>query len=254
MIHNFAQTRLSAFFIHLVFSALIAFTVILAAILVWYPDYFLDVTGAKKIFLMIVGIDVCIGPILTLIVFNKKKKELGRDLTIIFLIQLCALVYGMYTVTMARPVYIVFAVDRFELVQANEISKNNLLDASQEKFRKLPWLSAEWISALRPSNPKEKEELLFTSMETGDDLAQLPKFYSDYAASVDEIRKRLIPLAQLAEFNPDKMNIVTNLTQRFNDKNRYGYLPLSGKKASLTVIIDIETGKPVEISNLEPWQ
>jgi len=253
MLQNIAQTRLSAFLTHLAFSALIAFTIILAAILIWYPNYFLDVTGAKKIFLMIVGIDVCLGPVLTLLVFNKKKKELGRDLITIFLIQLLALTYGMHTIITARPVYVVFAVDRFELVQANEISKESLINASQDQFKKLPLFSPKWISALLPSDLKQKEELLFGSIETGADLAQLPKYYSDYSNSIEEIKKRSIPLTKLTEFNPEKPQETADLLQRFANKNKYGYIPLSGKKASLTVIIDIITGQPIEIINLEPW-
>jgi len=225
MLQNIAQTRFNAFFIHLALSALIAFTFILAAVLVWYPDYYLDITGAKKIFLMIVGIDVCLGPILTLLVFNKAKKELGRDLTIIFLIQLCALVYGMYTITVARPVYIVFAVDRFELVQANEIARKNLNHASQEQFTKLPLFSPKWVSAVRPTNKKEKEDLLFGSIDTGTDLAQLPKYYVDYNTSIDEIKKRLIPLTELKQFNPDKQNEIAELIQKYTN-NKYAYLPL----------------------------
>jgi len=54
---------------------------------------------------------VCLGPLLTLAVFDPKKKELKRDLSIILLIQLSALFYGIYTVSVARPAYIVFAVD-----------------------------------------------------------------------------------------------------------------------------------------------
>jgi len=254
MLQNFAKTRLSAFILHLTVSALVAFTIILAAILTWYPNYFLDITGAKKIFLMIVAIDVCIGPILTLIVFNKKKKGLNRDLTIIFFIQLCALAYGMYTITVARPVYIVFAIDRFELVQANEISKDNMRAASQEKFRRLPLFSPKWISALRPTNREEKEDLLFGAVDGGADLAQLPKYYVDYSTSIEEIKKRIIPLSALKQFNLKNENKLNTLLAQYNDEERFGYLPLSGKKASLTVIINIETGQVEEVNALNPWQ
>ena len=253
MLQNFAQTRFSAFLLHLVFSALIAFTVILAAVLVWYPDYLLDLTGAKKIFLMIVAVDVCIGPILTFIVFNKKKKELGRDLYIIFFIQICALVYGIYTVATARPVYIVFSVDRFELVQANDISKQNLKNATIKEFKKLPLLSPKWVGTIRPTDKQEKEDLLFSASSGGYDIAQLPKFYSDLSDSADEIKKRSVPLKVLEQFNQDNKNKVKNLLKRFPDENKYGYLPLAGKKASLTAIIDGETGKVIEIINLNPW-
>ena len=253
MLQNFAQTRFNAFLIHLAFSALVAFTIILAAILIWYPDYFLDLTGAKKIFLMIIGIDVCIGPILTFIVFNKAKKGLGRDLSIIFLIQLSALAYGMYTITIARPVYIVFAVDRFELVQANEITKKNLNAASEKKFRSMPLFSPKWVGAILPTDKKEKEDLLFGSIDAGVDLAQLPKYYKDYSASIDAIKNRAVSLTQLVKFNNDKERETSDLIKRFPDEKKYGYLPLSGKKASLTVIIDKGTGQPIEISRLNPW-
>jgi len=60
---------------------------------------------------LVLIVDVCLGPLLTLAVFDPKKKELKRDLSIILLIQLSALFYGIYTVSVARPAYIVFAVD-----------------------------------------------------------------------------------------------------------------------------------------------
>lgn len=257
MLQKFAQSRFNAFLIHLAISALIACTVIFFAILVWYPGYFLDITGAKKIFLMIIGIDVCLGPILTLIVFNKAKKGLSRDLNIIFLIQICALVYGMYTITIARPVYIVFAVDRFELVQANDITKENLKDASQAQFKSLPLFSPKWISTLRPTDKQEKENLLFSVIDAGIDgaidLAQLPKYYTDYSNTINELKKRTIPLSALQKLNPDKTDDIDDLFQRFPPSSHYGYIPLAGKKESLTVIINMETGQPVDVVNLKPW-
>ena len=252
MLQNIAQTRVSAFFIHLAFSALIAFTIILAAILVWYPDYLLTLTGAKKIFSLIILVDVCIGPILTLIVFNKKKPELGRDLFIIFLIQICALVYGMYTIAIARPVYIVFSVDRFELVQANDIGSVNLKRATEEKFKRLPLYSPKWIGTKRPVDQKEKEELLFGAASGGYDLAQLPKYYINYSDAITEIKKSAISIKSLKEFNPDQTSKIQNLIKMYPD-NEYGYLPLSSKQASLTVIIKRETGNVVEVNELNPW-
>ena len=253
MIHNFAKNRINAFFLHLIFSAFIVFCFTLSTILIWYPDYLMSLTGAKTIFLMIIGIDVCLGPILTLIIFNKTKKKLASDLAIIFIIQLSALAYGMYTVTIARPVYIVFAVDRFELVQANEISTENLKKAKEEKFKHLPTFKLKWVSAKRPSDKKEKEKLLFESIETGLDLAQLPKYYQSYSQAIPQIIEKSIPLSSLERFNQHKLQEVKKTLSKYKDYKKYRYLPLAGKKTSLTVIIDTKSGAVIEVINLNPW-
>lgn len=253
MLHKIADNRFHAFLIHLLLSALIAITIILAAILVWYPSDLINVTGAKKIFLMVIGIDVCIGPILTLVVFNKKKKELSRDLAIIFAIQICALVYGMYTVTVARPVYIVFAVDRFELVQANDINKKSLKKVSIDKFKTLPLFKPQWVTALLPDDDEERNDILFNAIDTDADLAQLPQYYHDYSKSVDEIIKRAKPLNELKALNADQTDLVESLIKKYPDQDRYGFLPMSARKMDLSVIIDRHNGKPIETNLLQPW-
>ena len=44
--------------------------------------------------LLMIGVDVVIGPLLTLIVFDPKKKHLKFDLVVIAALQLAALAYG----------------------------------------------------------------------------------------------------------------------------------------------------------------
>lgn len=252
MLHNIAKNRIHAFLIHLLFSALIACSVVLAAILIWYPGPLIDATGAKKIFLMVIGLDVCIGPILTLIIFNKKKKELARDLHVIFIIQVCALVYGIYTLTVARPVYLAFAVDRFEIVQANEITSESLTDVTNKRFKKLPRYKAQWIAALLPEDPEERNDILFNAIDNNADLAQLPKYYHDYSKAVDEIKKRAKPIENLQEHNKDKAKRIQKLIEKYPSQ-KYGFLPMSGKISDLSIIVDLKTGEPIETIALKPW-
>ncbi|MGE6390963.1 hypothetical protein ACQKDP_10315 [Psychrobacter pacificensis] len=72
---------------------------------------------------MILIVDLISGSLSTLVVYKKHKKTLKMDLTIIALIQLSALSYGLYSVYEARPVFIAYVVDRFDLVRANDISE-----------------------------------------------------------------------------------------------------------------------------------
>lgn len=48
------------------------------------------------------------------------------DLTVIAVLQLGALSYGLWTVAEGRPAWLVFAVDRFELVRVLDIDKRKL--------------------------------------------------------------------------------------------------------------------------------
>ncbi|HYI06323.1 MAG TPA: hypothetical protein VD858_15630, partial [Reyranella sp.] len=103
--------------VHLLISAVVA---ILAAVLVfglWYPGAYRLLAGGRDLFLLVTAVDVIIGPLLTFAVFNlaKPRKELRRDLAVIGALQLAALFYGMVTVYEARPIAMVFEVDRFRL-------------------------------------------------------------------------------------------------------------------------------------------
>ena len=61
-------------------------------------------TGAGKLFLMMLGVDIILGPILTFIIYQKNKKSLKFDLFIIACIQISAIGYGVYSMYGGRPV------------------------------------------------------------------------------------------------------------------------------------------------------
>jgi hypothetical protein len=69
----------------------------LLVFLVWYPNPYREISGGRELFLILVTVDVILGPLITLSIFNPVKawKVLRRDLAIVGLIQLAALGYGM---------------------------------------------------------------------------------------------------------------------------------------------------------------
>ena len=82
---------------HLLISAAVA---ALAAALVfglWYPGAYRHLSGGRGLFILVVTVDVILGPLLTFAVFNLKKgwPHLRRDLAIIGVIQLAGLAYGL---------------------------------------------------------------------------------------------------------------------------------------------------------------
>ena len=100
------MTRFRAASTHLAISAVIG--AILSALFwfVWYPSPLFKAVGGYELFLMLLVIDVILGPLLTLVVFKSGKKSLKFDLAVIALVQAAALSYGVWTLLIGRPVYV----------------------------------------------------------------------------------------------------------------------------------------------------
>ena len=61
-----------------------------------------------------VGCDLALGPLVSLVIYNSRKsrRELVFDYSVVAVVQIAAMVYGVYVVAESRPVYIAFLKDR----------------------------------------------------------------------------------------------------------------------------------------------
>jgi hypothetical protein len=222
--------------------------------LVWYPTPLEEAAGVTHIFLMLLAVDVVLGPCITLIIFNPAKKELKYDLTIVLLIQLAALFYGLYSVFEARPVYIVYIGNRFDLVYANDLTEKKLAKVSNPLFKSPPLGQPEIIAITQPTDEKTRTDIMFSAISGGDDLPQLPQYYVSYGEKKSEAIKKLQPIEKLRELNPDNLEKVIALTQKYAAKaTGIGFIPLKGKVKHAAVIISKDTGDVLEITALKPW-
>ena len=130
---------------------------------------------------MLVAIDVILGPLLTFCIFNLKKprKELVRDLAIIGLVQLSALGYGLWTVYEARPVYMVFEIDRFRITHAADIDPE-LLAKAPPVFQALP-ITGPTMLAVRPLLNEETFSATMAAL-SGAQMAFRPDLWQAYDA------------------------------------------------------------------------
>ncbi len=99
------KAKIKALLIHLLIS--LGIFLIIAGILIFYlfPSFYFGLSGGFRGLEMMFAIDMFIGPLLTLIVYNPKKsmRETILDFSVIALVQLSALVYGFYTVQTQHP-------------------------------------------------------------------------------------------------------------------------------------------------------
>ena len=120
---------------HLLISLILAGLAALLVFGVWYPYPYAELTGGLALYKLVISVDIVCGPLLTLILASpsKKLKERIIDFSLIGMIQLAALIYGLYSVSLARPVVAAFETDRINVVTAAEIDVNDLPDSQQER-------------------------------------------------------------------------------------------------------------------------
>ena len=231
--------RARAAALHLLISAVVAG---LAAALVfglWYPGAYRSLAGGRALFLLLIGVDVVLGPLLTFAVFDLRKgwPHLRRDLAVIGLIQLSALGYGVHAVYAARPVAMVFEVDRFRVITANQVQISELEKAAVD-YRKLP-LTGPWLLGTRQARAgAERDESLAMSIE-GVDLAQRPLFWQPYSTSTADALAHSRPLALLLSKYPARAaELKDQLRELAVDEGTATFLPLIGRGGDWVVILD----------------
>ncbi len=200
--------RYQAFSWHFLFSALLGLAVFLLFRFVWYPGALWDLSGAGKLLLLVVGVDVSIGPLLTLIVFNPKKKSLPFDLATIALVQTTALAYGVWIMAQSRPVYLVAVVDRIVLVSANELAKEAVDEAADPKFGQLSWVGPQIVGAQAKGTGDERMNLTLSTLSGGPDIDRLPKYYVDYETVAKQIIGVSETLDDLRNRRPKHMDAI----------------------------------------------
>ena len=113
------KNRWTAFSIHLAISLLIFLVFLIVITQIWYPGALFTAAGGWQGIKIVAGVDLVLGPLLTLIIYNASKpiKELTRDLSIVAFIQLSCLTAGVYVVYTERPIAVVYAFDTFYTVK-----------------------------------------------------------------------------------------------------------------------------------------
>ena len=245
-------TRWQAAPFHLAISAIIAAVVVSAMLLVWYPRPFFLAAGGLTLLVLLVGVDVVVGPLLTLIVYDPRKKHLKYDLAVIVALQIAALAYGGWIMFNARPVYVAFAGDRFELVEANAIDPLDLAKAAPA-FRELPLSGPRIVGTRLPSDPAEQDTLRRAAM-IGGSIGVFPQHYVPYGALSRGVVARAQPLETLRRKQPEgaaEIDRVVGASGKPEASLRY--LPLAARHGDMAVVLDARDGAVVGVAAVDPW-
>jgi hypothetical protein len=243
------REKFRAFGIHFLATLVVALLAASLIFLVWFPDPFQEMVGGSKLFLLLIGCDLALGPLISLVIYDSRKsrRELVLDYSLVALIQAAALVYGMYVSFNARPLYVVFAQDRLEVVTSNEIAEEDLVEARLSEFRRRPlWGPQLTATEVRP---EERNDALEQAL-AGKDVSVRPKFYVPYESQEAVILDKARPLADLYRRHPEAESAIKQVRPDVSAREKW--LPVRHKNGFWIALID-ERGRPASYVPVDPY-
>lgn len=122
--------RFKAFAIHFSLSLIIFLIISYFLIFHWFPAPFFFSEGGWQGMKIMIGVDLVLGPLLTLLIYNplKRRKEIIIDLSVIVIIQLSALAWGLSNVYSQRIMAISYWESSFYAVYPHALTEQGLGD------------------------------------------------------------------------------------------------------------------------------
>jgi hypothetical protein len=205
------------------------------------------------LFWLLISIDVVCGPILTLLLFSptKARRELLCDMALIVTIQLFALGFGLNALAQARPLAVVYEVDRFRVISLADIDESELLVAPAWLQ---PWaFSTPRVVGIRSSNNSDE---LLKSIElsmVGIESSQRPSRWQDYGLNLPQVLQRARLLSDLLARHPEQAeSLMQAVVKTGQVEASLRWLPLVSRKATdWVVLLDAESGQIRGFANLD---
>jgi hypothetical protein len=177
----------------------------------WYPGFYFEVQDAGRTLPVLAVVCLVFGPLLTLLVFKPGKQGLRFDLTVIALLQIGALAFGLHRLYAERPYFMVYAVDRFFVVSPREVDVGA---AKAAGFTKRSLIGPGLAVARVPADPAARSRLTReVLMEGKPDIEHRPEFWTRYDAAIDDIRNVAPALSLLRERRPDLAGAIDRLVE-----------------------------------------
>ncbi len=158
------MSRWQAGGIHFGISVVVFLLLLAIILLVWYPGILFSVDGGWIGLRIVMGVDLVLGPLLTLIVFKAGKPSLKFDLTCIATFQAVCLAGGMWVVYQERPVALVLAHDTIYSLASQEFEE---FEQDSALLRDFPGRFPKLVYAELPENDIEADIVALRSQFIG---------------------------------------------------------------------------------------
>ena len=229
--------------LHLAISAAVVGAALALIFFVWYPAPYFRIAGAFEVVQILIGVDLVLGPALTLLLYRPGKPWVKLDLAVIAAVQITALVYGLWTIHSERPLYMVFAVDRYVMLGERDIDPATLPD---EIAAARPARGPLYVAALLPEDVEERQTLLFALLDGEPDIEYRPSYWHLLDTELAAVQARVEPLSALGLQDDDRL-------AGFDDD--VGFLPVVYKtRTPQALVVRRTTARPVGVIDVNPFE
>jgi hypothetical protein len=235
--------RLKALGLHLFASTGALMLIFGALYLGWYrwPGWYL--ADVSQVVLVMAGVDIVVGPMLTFIVAGagKPRRVLTRDIAVIVAIQLFALIYGTMSVWNGRPLYYAFSENVLQVVQAYDFSPGELALARRQKAELTPhWYSLpRWIWAPLPEDTHERDRIVAGAIAGDDDVISMPRYFKRWEQGLPALRTQLKKVDDVRYFSAaDKKLLEQQMRAAGLSTDQLNSIPLTGRGRPLLAVFD----------------
>jgi len=245
--------RSRAALLHIVLNLLLLSVCAGLALYLWYPHPFRHLPDSGRFSLLLIASAAIVLPALTWLVNKpgKSGRALAFDLVLIGLIQVAAMTWGAYTMYLARPYFMVFAVDRFEILSRRDVT----YPVTNPAFLDKPLTGPLILFANMPSDTEQFQKLLREVMFEGKpDLPFRPEFWSAYAERQHLVLQVARPLSNLRRARPAAAADIDALVQdNGGEIGGLQYIPGMIGHGNFTVVVEAKSGAIRGYLGTDPW-
>jgi hypothetical protein len=244
--------RLKAFGLHLLASTVVLSSILGTLYLGWYHWPGWHLADVVHVVIVMVGVDVVIGPLLTFVIARstKPRRELARDIAMIVTVQLVALVYGSVSLWHGRPLYYAFSESVLQMVQAYDIEAPELALARRQKAEFAPhWYSLpRWIWAPLPQDSDERQKIVSAAISGGDDVISMPRYFKPWDQGLPALRTQLKKVDAVGYFTAGEKKVLKERLRAAGlSPDQLNAMALTGRGYPLLAVFDPASLKIIAI-------
>ena len=189
---------------------------------------------------------------MTWVVYKAGKWGLKFDLVVIVLVQLAGIGWGAYALHQNKPYYMVFAVDRFEVLSVRDVDPSSI---GNPEFTDKPFSKPILLYANMPKAGPDFQKLLQeVAFEGKPDLALRPEFWSLYEERQQLVLQASHPLVELRNARPESVAEIDKLVENNGaDITALNYVPAMLPNGEFAAILDAHNGKLIDSLVIDPW-
>ncbi len=202
--------------VHLIFNIGIFSILLFVLLKLWYPQPFFTSSGGWQGIKIVALVDIVLGPLLTLVIYNpdKPRKLLMTDILLIFILQIGAFVWGTWAVYQQRPLAITFWDSGFYTVPAKELKNQENYLARLKNFGETFPVFAYVDRVLSD----EGQQKIIDAMKKyeGQPPFHIIDLFEPYQDSFDSILKHEVETEELNEYLALQPNAQNQLNEIIN--------------------------------------